>query len=408
MYKLGTFFVNVNVPYQHLKFATPIKAEQKLINMTKDELIELYAELINRGIADSDIFIDYRGDLNAEEFAVYMKEAEALAFQERLKTFPSIYKRKYYISIACLLASLLLFFVIIPMSNIVEFITFISIVGAFCIVISTFFVLVYRNSWLPSSLEKRRKKGFDYVALIVLSLVPVIIITFILSLIIENGAYQTLKNTQEEVMGTVIDGLSRASKSGRGHTYVVVQFTTKTGKEMIVAKDISRYQFKDFYKGQQLVLVYSRDNPKNIDLLIDKSVVKDLMSTDERSINAMDLFHLLAIDTENILPELNKISYGWRYDSVKQVWKNNRANSSISLVGRKLIHITNFNFESNYYFLKSLDTTEFNRMVPSKILGGAGVFESADYSIFQQIVNEKQRYIITTVTKKHETKSKKI
>ena len=137
-------------------------------------------------------------DLNAEEFAVYMKEAEALAFQERLKTFPSIYKRKYYIRIACLLASLLLFFVIIPMSNIVEFITFISIVGAFCIVISTFFVLVYRNSWLPASLEKRRKKGFDYVALIVLSLVPVTIITFILSLIIENGAYQTLKNTQEE------------------------------------------------------------------------------------------------------------------------------------------------------------------------------------------------------------------
>ena len=84
------------------------------------------------------------------------------------------------------------------MSNIVEFITFISIVGAFCIVISTFFVLVYRNSWLPASLEKRRKKGFDYVALIVLSLVPVTIITFILSLIIENGAYQTLKNTQEE------------------------------------------------------------------------------------------------------------------------------------------------------------------------------------------------------------------
>jgi len=380
--------------------------------MNKQETIELYAELINMGISDADIFIDYRGELNAEEFAVYIKEAETVAYQERLKTFPPIYKRKYYISISCLVASIIMFFIVIPTCNIVEFVTFISIIGSFCIVFSAAFVLIFRKRWLPSSLIHRRTKNFDYTSLFVLSLIPVVILTFIIYLIIESGAYHTLKNTQEEVMGTVIDGLSRETKSRRGglfdETFVVVEFTTKSGKRMVVKKDVSSYQFKDFYKGQELELIYSRENPKNIDLLIDKSAVKELMHTEERSIKPLDLFNLLAMDEKNILPELKKISYGWGYDSLSQIWTNSRATSSIKIVGNKLMYATIYDMGTNYLFLKELDKTEFKRMSQSKSVIDVGMFESEDYSIIQQIVNKEQMFIITTVIKKHKTKSKKI
>src|SRR5436189_6478973 len=108
-------------------------------------------------------------------------------------------------------------------------------------------------------------------------------------------ADQSLSEHMEKAKGTIVSGYSVSSRRADFAVQVTVQFKTKEGEQIRATEDISSYAFRQFYKGQQVDLVYSTTDPTNIDLLTGETNIKTLTKSEDRDINPADLIEMMNI-----------------------------------------------------------------------------------------------------------------
>lgn len=377
--------------------------------MTKQEILERVIERVKDNEYDYEIetFLK-RKEVNPDEFKSIIETARAQVLEERLRTMPKKNLMVFLLLVALVITTLYLFAFYLPNTNVSNNQTLLSIIGtaAFCFL--SFLSIAYYGTWKPQFLKIRDKPRIDY-NFLVLMLIPAVIVYFIFSECFSNGADRILKATQIDAIGTVVDGgvteVKRVLRSGgASFASITVEFETKEGNTIRATEDISSYRFKDFYLGQQLNIVYSSQDPTNIDLLIDDESIKELKNTQQRDFTPNDLLTLMTTKKENIKATLDNISFGWEQKS--DAWINEKNNTALMINNNEVRLLTTFGKTNSYP--ETLEKMGFKKIENNakkadkiEILFGDKLYENDKYFFqIKTMVSNNQQMSVVLVNKK--------
>jgi hypothetical protein len=307
-------------------------------------------------------------DLNDESIAYYLKEeginpssiasiieiARLEFVEEQARKFTKQNKFSYYLWVTLASAILIFMLFVFPYFQIVVGRIFIfSLLGAVFCCICGFMAFSYYKTWNENYVCKIGRPKIQYAFLIILW-IPGLILHYVFSFRFSSVQDNELKQTQVEVIGHVTGGNSTQVKKLIGGSQmadisnIVVEFETEDGQKMVVSKNVDADEFKNFYKGEEIHIIYSKNNPHNIDLLDNASSIRNFKNTQERELEAVDLMHLVVVSPPNLGEELNKISYGWHFDPGREIWVNEKRECAISLNGNKLNFIGKYDYNVTY------------------------------------------------------------
>lgn len=312
--------------------------------MKQPILIQQIITMLNKGYTDETIVYDLKQEGNSEE-TIYstLDAAKTQYMKESLKRQVKVNRVTHYAFMALSIITFLVFLIVLPRLEIgIGHVFIFSLLGSCLTAFFAFFSIVYYKSWDENFVQSTGRPNID-LSMMVLLLVPVIILHFLLSWRFSSAQESKLKDQQVEVVGRIIDGSSfQAKRVLRGGTVadfseVTVEFETKEGQKMTVTKDISVYEFKDFYKDQDVRMVYSKNNPKNIDFIVNEEDIRQYKDVQERDLEPNDLVKLIGLDENQITLELNKISEGWAFDPQNDEWSNSKRKSRLTLKPKQLI-----------------------------------------------------------------------
>jgi hypothetical protein len=323
--------------------------------MKQPILIQQIIAMLNKGYADETIVYDLKQEGNSDE-TIYsaLDAAKTEYMKESLKRQIRINKVTHYAFMALSIITFLVFLIVLPRLEIgIGHVFILSLLGSCLTAFFAFFSIVYYNSWDKNFVQSTGRPSIDF-SMMVLMLAPVIVLHFLLSWRFSSAQESRLKDQQVEVIGRIIDGSSfQAKRVFRGGTVadfseVTVEFETKEGQKMRVTKDISAYEFKDFYKDQDVRMVYSKNNPRNIDFIVNEEDVRQYKGIQERDLEPNDLVRLIGLDENQITLELSKISEGWAFNPQNDEWSNSKRKATLTLKPKQLILVgipqLNFNY----------------------------------------------------------------
>lgn len=238
-------------------------------------------------------------------------------------------KLTFWISLFVFLFCIFLFFFYLPKQNIVDSVNLYAIIGTLFICLSAYNIYIFRDL-KNEDFGDNPKPDFDFNSYFsffgLLSIIPGIILVFVIKWQIEDGAEKTLFETKILAKGVITSGTYYESISIRrrrpDEAEVTVKFKTKENKIIRRTIEIPTYEFERHYKGEQINLIYSSENPRNIKLLTNNNAIKEVFKTEERDILVDDLMRFLDLNQEELNSRLNSISYGWEYDKSKKTWIN--------------------------------------------------------------------------------------
>lgn len=268
--------------------------------------------------------------IEEEGITKLMEEAEGL-FLEKKREQVSKKNKALFITYTAIAIISFIFFVLILPRFYIKNITIASIIGTIIFVFSSILAWVENKSWEAENveLEINSKKGKDYSIVVVLGLIPSVIVFFFFSSILSSGNNNNLKEAMISTTGTVVSGSSYSSRKF-DFSKITVEFYDQKGQKIRATEDLSKYEFKKFGKGQKVDLIYSANNPTNIDLLISKKDKQYFMDSEERDFVPADLIKLIEIPQEGVEKVLNKIVSGWAYEESLNMWINQSNNIAFS------------------------------------------------------------------------------
>ncbi|WP_291119152.1 hypothetical protein [Flavobacterium sp. UBA6135] len=268
-----------------------------------------------------------------------LTEEEIIHIKQEANKLYAQYKREFIIKrnkIAFISATILtvltifIFFFLLPTQNIVLNVGILSVLGALLLCLGLYCMLFFYNSWKPEKIDENPTLDFDlgnfFSFFGLLAAIPAVIFYFLISWLIESGAEKKLIATKVETKAIVVNGNYYEGGGIRrkrpDDAEITIKFRTK--ENLIISRtiEIPSYQFKYFYKGQQIDIIYSSENPNNIKLLNSKESLKQVYKTEEREVIFKDLFTFLELSDKQIQDNLNKVSTGWVYDKQQQGWIN--------------------------------------------------------------------------------------
>lgn len=297
--------------------------------MSNNEIVNYIVDRINAGDDQYEIEDSLkRKEIDPGEFDTIIEAAQGKILEHKLKTYPRQHIIRFTVWTILFLFFSALFFFILPGLGITRSTVIISVLGTICLSISLLNVFIYYGSWREKNIKKFGKPKPPIEGYAIVSFFPGFIFYFIISSCFSSGADKILKETQEDAVATVIDGQSIEGKIN--YASVTVEFTTKEGKVVSAVEDVSSYEFKEFYVGQKLNIVYSKSDPHNIDLLIDNYSLIKMKGTQNREIEPKDLLKLATVSFSDLGAELNKISNNWVFNESEGVWINEKTRQAIS------------------------------------------------------------------------------
>lgn len=150
--------------------------------MEKKEIIEKIIEKFHAGDDDDEIkkFLE-RIDVKSEEWEFLIENAKNKILEFQLKTYPKQNKLAFIFWILLFLMFSIFFLAILPLFQISNAITIVSIFGSICITLSGFNSLLYYKSWKKDFIEKVGKPNLDLGMYFLLSIFPNIAIYAIIS-----------------------------------------------------------------------------------------------------------------------------------------------------------------------------------------------------------------------------------
>lgn len=351
--------------------------------------------------------------LSDEEVETYLGVGKNRVFEQKLKRLPKIKKLLFFGLVTLAFVTFIAYVFVLPKMGI-KATTTLAILGSVVFTLSSVYAWVYYKSWEKESvkfeLENKKNDSDAIVAILMAAAIPAIVIFFIFSFILEKGKDDFLKRTQIETEGIIVSGSSTNVNSLKGGSVnfssVTVAFLNQKGQKVHVTEDVSEYEFRAFYKGQKVKLIYSSEDEQNISLLVSKSDIAKFRGGEERDFRASDLIKLIELTKEeDILNYLNKVSYGWDFKKGKNHWENQAKNMvfvkndySITLITAGILAMVKFpkGFEQKGF----KDSTEGK--IKSPIFQSQRVLENEKY-IFKiekaKIINGTPCYTSTLIKK---------
>ncbi len=362
-----------------------MKRKDLLIEVTKRIQRNEYSYQIKK-------YLESKG-LSEEKQDEILAEAKKNIRDEKLKKLPLQNKIIYYIFLALTIAIFILFVFIVPRYNIYNSSNFYAAIGTLLFVIFAIMTIVYKSRTSEESVELQAddKLKTDYGVLGLLALIPTVILLFLLIWRYSHTEDAILKETQVHTTGIITSGISTSSRSYSSST-VIVEFTTLEGKKMSIKEEVGSGEFRTFYKGQRVNMIYSSRFPSIIELLTNKAEIRDFTGAVERDISPQDLMAILKDELLLTEASLNKISYGWKFDEKASAWGNESKKQYLTKTRNQVIFVTDL--QTSYSFTNSLKAAGFGKKTIKKEekgfdkfkhenlenrIGGVGIYESDDY-----------------------------
>lgn len=160
-----------------------IKKQLKtLIIMKNEKIIEAIVDKINASYDDYGIerFLKQQ-EINSDQYNALIEQAKNKILEHKLKTYPRQNKLVFIFSLALFVALLLFFGFILPSLNIASGIIPLSTMGAICISLSGFYSILYYKSWKKDFIEKVGKPKLDLQTYFLVSIIPNVLLYFIIS-----------------------------------------------------------------------------------------------------------------------------------------------------------------------------------------------------------------------------------
>lgn len=309
--------------------------------MKKDTLVLKAVQYIKEDYYDfaiKDLLLE--DGANPDEADMLLEEGKKIVYQEQILAISKKRKIIFGAVVSLLLLTFYYFLFVLPSSVESPSVTY-SLLGTVLICFLGYLCIAYYKSWDLEFVRKHEELNINY-SFLVIMLVPGTILYFIISSVFENTAESILKKNQIEVVGTVISGGENEIHTRRGTiklAKIVVEFETREGEKIIADKDVSSYEFNNFYYKQEVNLIYSKTNPHNIAILTTSQALKEFKNSQERDITYHDLENLIDVKEDKLKAELDKIVYGWEYESSVKAWVNNRKNVGVAVHDNSIVYI---------------------------------------------------------------------
>ncbi|QDO94675.1 hypothetical protein FNB79_12130 [Formosa sediminum] len=221
-------------------------------------------------------------------------------------------------------------------------------------------------------------KKYKYTPLLIL---PGLVMYFVFFI---NFSYQKKGNIKEsghKVTGEIIDLTSFQRLKGGGSSSLTIKFSTKEGKELIVDQNVN--DISNYYKGQNIELMYSKENPEMINII---PTVK--IDYDEIKIN--EIISLLSVSDKNI--HLKKINPEWKKTENNTWVKGQRDRIQITEKNEIACVISDDLIKT--YRKELADLNFINMNIEDK--GGRELFETSNHRV---ILNQKTQgiFVVTIV-----------
>ncbi len=383
------------------------------MSVLNDEIVAEVAKRLKRNEFNFRIkdYLKTNG-VSEEDSELYLDAAKKHILEKTMAQLPARNKAIFISAIVVSLTSFILFVFVLPAQQFTST-GWWSFLGAVLFTTSAVTALLSLNSWKineeerPTYEDLKRPQEINLLSFIgMISLAPIVIIQFIFSWNFDRVSDNILKENQVEVIGTIVGGSSMTSRRF-DFTEVRVSFFTIDGQQMVVEKDVSQYDFKRFYQGQQVPMIYSSKNPEVIELFNRDSKLQEFKGTEERSLKPSDLLQFINLNDEEITSQLNIIAYGWEYNAAYERWENQKRSSVLyrSLDGISLLadNAAMFVFASD---LKELGFKEQlkNGVVQVSLARTSRKFVSENYIALIEATsiggNKNMPLYITTITKR--------
>lgn len=347
--------------------------------------------------------------LTGDEIESYLEAANSRIYESKIKSLPKIKKLTFILLVALAITTLILFLFVLPEAGF-RYTTIISIFGSIIFTTSAIYSWVYYKSWeiecVKQELELKKHNQNDPSMILILIPIPAVIFSFIFSAVLENGADNFLKKTQIEAEGIIVAGSSNTVEARRGDvnfSSVSVEFYTKDGERILATEDVTEYEFRDFYKGQKVNLIYSSEDPQNIALLTNKTDIKRFKDSEERDFEAADLITLILSKDDEVLGFLNTISFGWVYDENTQTYINDSKQMLFTKDANDIFLVTGeiamYKFPKQFQELNFKDETEGG--IRNPMFQKLRTLESDEYIVnIERNRIEQETFVMTTLTRK--------
>lgn len=351
-----------------------------------------------------------------EQQTEILSEAKEAIRNEKLKKLPIQNRIIFYVFLALTIVTFIFFVFILPNYNIYNSSNFYAAIGTILFVIFGMMTFVYKSRTTEESvaLEADDKLKIDYGVLAFVAIIPTIILVFLLIWRYSATEDAILRETQVRTVGTLVSGISTSSRSYSSST-VIVEFTTLDGVRMSVKEEVGSGEFRNFYKGQRVNMIYSSKFPEIIELLTNKRDIQDFTDAVERDISPQDLMAILNDELQLSEASLNKISYGWKFNQNAAVWGNESKKQYLNKQRNQVIFVTDL--QTSYKFTNKLKAAGFEKKTMTKEekgfdkfkhqnlenrIGGVGIYESDDYllEVSRQRQNGNTLIAMTMVKKR--------
>lgn len=254
----------------------------------------------------------------------------------------------------------ILFYFLIPNTiyNTAPFI--ISIIGGILFTVCLAQAIGNFRNWEDFNSKNKEDWRSRYIPFVV---IPGFAMIFVFVMNFSSNEKTELKKHGQLTTGIIVDG--SAIKTRRAEIYdLTVRYQTKEGRVCIVKETVGKNEFTKVHKGEEVELIYSTKDPTMIQLLINEQSIQSYTGSDERQLNITDLINLLNTNSNQIKSSLNKITYGWRYNTNDSIWENQRTTSAIKIYPNKEIRCLTFG-QSAFKFSNEFKKLNFN-LIPTE------------------------------------------
>ncbi|MBO9672915.1 MAG: hypothetical protein J7577_05700 [Sphingobacteriaceae bacterium] len=271
---------------------------------------------------------------------------------------------KKYIFLAFTLLSIAFFYKGIPLDVFHSHTTILTLAGG---ILSTILLAITIFNFYPPTAVKAEDKKQENFGCIFIAVIVLFFFGFSGFLIFNtvNESSKEIEKNGKYTVGEIVNGSSFKTRKA-DFTSVIIKYKTQDGKVYQTAQDISADEFENYYRFQEIPIVYSSKYPTILQILKKDTDIAKYLKVKIRDISVLDLEKLIELkSTLEINQYLNSINQKWQYERASNdnsyVFSNNFKKIIIKVTPRKEL-VYALNDVNNELFENELSKSNFNKI----------------------------------------------
>jgi hypothetical protein len=270
---------------------------------------------------------------------------------------------KKYIFLALTLLSIAFFYKGVPLDIFHAHTTILTLVGG---ILSTILLAITFFNFFPPravKVEDKKQDNFGCVFIVVIVVFFFGFSGFLIFNTVNESGLEIEKNGKYTV-GEIVNGSSFKTRKA-DFTNVIIKYKTQDGKVYQTTQDISAEEFKNYYRFQEIPIVYSSKYPTILQILRKDTDIAKYLKVKIRDINVSDLKKLVELNNPSEINQyLNSVNQKWQYektyDGNSYIYSNNFKKIMVKVTpGKELVYV--LNDVNNDLFEDELNKSDFKK-----------------------------------------------